>query len=215
MIRAALASVLIAAWLLLAACGSGDSASSPPASPGVGASPPASAAGTGRPASSASSAATESNVAGDIPDTQAFVATAGPGSRFRVNVPEGWARREQGGVVTFTSNFNSIRLEVLPAASAPTVDSATSTEVPQVMSAGAGVSGARVISVSRSAGTAVLITYQADSPTDPVTGKVVRLDVERYEFWRSGSEAVLTLSAAAGSDNVDPWRKVTDSFQWS
>jgi len=47
-----------------------------------------------------------------------------------------------------------------------------------------------------------------------VTGKVVRDDVERYEFWRGGTEAVLTLSGAAGSDNVDPWRLVTDSFTW-
>ena len=38
--------------------------------------------------------------------------------------------------------------------------------------------------------------------------------VERYEFWRGGTEAVVTLSGAAGSDNVDPWRLVTDSFTW-
>jgi hypothetical protein len=38
--------------------------------------------------------------------------------------------------------------------------------------------------------------------------------VERYEFWRAGHEVVLTLSAPVGSDNVDPWRKVTDSFAW-
>jgi hypothetical protein len=38
--------------------------------------------------------------------------------------------------------------------------------------------------------------------------------VERYAFWRSGREVVLTLSGAKGADNVDPWRMVTDSFRW-
>jgi hypothetical protein len=68
--------------------------------------------------------------------------------------------------------------------------------------------------VTRKAGPAVLVTYQADSPPDPVTGKVVRDDVERYEFWRNGTEVALTLAGSAGSDNVDPWKIVTDSFAW-
>ena len=66
----------------------------------------------------------------------------------------------------------------------------------------------------RTAGTAVLITYHALSAVNPVTGKVANEAVERYEFWRNGREVVLTLAAPVGSDNVDPWRKVTDSFTW-
>jgi hypothetical protein len=69
--------------------------------------------------------------------------------------------------------------------------------------------------VSRAAGPAVHITYKADAAPDPVTGKVVHDDVERYEFWLAGSEAVITLSSPQGSDNVDPWRVVTDSFSWT
>jgi hypothetical protein len=38
--------------------------------------------------------------------------------------------------------------------------------------------------------------------------------VERYSFWRSGQEVVLTLSGPQGADNVDPWRKITDSVRW-
>jgi hypothetical protein len=60
----------------------------------------------------------------------------------------------------------------------------------------------------------VLVTYGADAAADPVTGKVVHDDVERYAFWKDGKEVVLTLSGPAGSDNVDPWRVVTDSFGW-
>lgn len=68
--------------------------------------------------------------------------------------------------------------------------------------------------VQRAAGPAVLITYQAISAPDAVTGKSVTEAVERYEFWRGGQEVVLTLSAPQGADNVDPWRMITDSFRW-
>jgi hypothetical protein len=47
-----------------------------------------------------------------------------------------------------------------------------------------------------------------------VTGKVVLQDVERYVFWQAGTRATITLSSPKGSDNVDPWRKVTNSFGW-
>ena len=64
------------------------------------------------------------------------------------------------------------------------------------------------------AGPVVLVTYRANSAPDPVTGKSVVLDVERYEMWHNGTRATITLSAPQGSDNVDPWRTVTDSFRW-
>ena len=38
--------------------------------------------------------------------------------------------------------------------------------------------------------------------------------VERYTFWSSGVEAVLTLAGPKGADNVDPWRTVSDSLRW-
>ena len=69
-------------------------------------------------------------------------------------------------------------------------------------------------SVARTAGAAILITYQADSAPNPVTGKVVVEAVERYEFWRNGLRVAITLVSPVGADNVDPWRKVTDSFAW-
>jgi hypothetical protein len=52
------------------------------------------------------------------------------------------------------------------------------------------------------------------SPRDATTGKSVVLAVERYEFWKAGQLVTLTLASAKGSDNVDPWRIVTDSFGW-
>jgi hypothetical protein len=53
-----------------------------------------------------------------------------------------------------------------------------------------------------------------DSAPNPVTGKVVRDAVERFEFWKAGEEAMLSLSGPQGADNVDPWQIVSDSLHW-
>jgi hypothetical protein len=159
--------------------------------------------------------APEVNPPGDIPDDQVFVAYTPPAAGFSVKVPEGWARSEPGGgVVVFTDNLNSIRMETVAAASAPTVASAEQSEVPAITAAVKNIASTRATAVTRKAGRAVLITYRADSSPDAVTGKVRRLDVERYEFWRNGTQVILTLSGPQGADNVDPWRIVTDSFGW-
>lgn len=158
--------------------------------------------------------APEVNAAGDIPDNQAFVAYSPPAGGFTVKVPEGWSRTEAGGSVTFTDKLNSVRMETVAAASAPTVASAEQREVPAIRAASKNYEAGKVSEVTRKAGPAVLITYRADSPPNAVTGKVIHLDVERYEFWRSGTQVILTLSGPQGADNVDPWRIVTDSFGW-
>lgn len=183
--------VVVVGLLVLAGCGSG-SGSTP----------------------SGSSSVEEFSPPGDIPDDQVFVAYTPPGSAFSVKVPEGWARSSEGQAVTFTDKLNSVRLEAVPAESAPTVESATSQEVSDIAASTRGYSPGDVTKVDRDAGPAVLITYEEDSAVDPVTDKVVRDAVERYEFWRHGTEVVLTLSGPVGADNVDPWLIVSQSFTW-
>lgn len=153
--------------------------------------------------------ASDNTEAGDIPDNQVFVTYAPPGGGFSVKVPEGWSRTEAGGVVTFTDKFNSVRVETGMAPDAPTVDSVRRDVLPAV-----GAAPGKVAMVTRPAGEAILATYQADGVPDPVTAKVPRLAVERYQFWRDGRTVVLTLSGAVGSDNVDPWKIVSESFRW-
>jgi hypothetical protein len=216
MIPRLLAPLAAASGLLAAGCGSPCSS---PASTAAGtpAAVTTAPAGTGPSATAPAaqgSPAVEVNPAGDIPDNQVYVPYSLPSGAFSVRVPEGWARAGSGSAVTFTDHYNGIRLETVAAAAAPTVDSARQTELPAIRQQAAGVTGEAVSTVTRTAGGAVLITYQATSAPNPVTGRVARLAVERYEFWRSGSEAILTLSAPVGSDNVDPWKTVTDSFRW-
>ncbi len=164
--------------------------------------------------STPASGAPEVNAAGDIPDNQAFVSYTPPAGGFSLKVPEGWARTEAGGATAFTDKFNSIRVEAQPRPTAPTVASAQQDELPAIRAGVTHFQAGKVSSVNRTAGPAVLITYGADAPANAVTSKVVALDVERYEFWRAGTEVVVTLSAPHGADNVDPWKTVTDSFGW-
>jgi hypothetical protein len=150
---------------------------------------------------------------GDIPDNQAFVAYAPASAVYEIKVPEGWSRKETSTSVMFTDKFNAIQVELVPAPSAPTQASGQA-EVQSLARTVPCFAAASVSTITRKAGPAVLIKYRAASQADAVTGKVVTDDVERHEFWHNGTEAIITLSAPAGSDNVDPWKIVTDAFKW-
>jgi len=159
--------------------------------------------------------AAEVNPAGDIPDNQAFVAFSPSGSDYSVKVPEGWSKTEPGGATTFTDKLNAIKTEENSSATAPTVASVGATEVPKLSKSVSGFANPQVTEVKRNSGSAVLITYEAKSKTDPVTGKSGTDDVERYLFSKNGKVVTLTLSGPQGADNVDPWMIVTDSFRWN
>ncbi|MFF4829614.1 hypothetical protein ACFY20_43405 [Streptomyces sp. NPDC001312] len=161
-------------------------------------------------------APTESNPPGDIPDNQAYVAyrPSGGFTGFTVKVPEGWARTTNGATTVFTDKLNRIQISAATATTAPTEGSVTNTVVPQLHGQVSKFAHPKVSVVQRRAGTAVLLTYQGDSAADPVTGKVVRDAFERYAFYRQGHEVDLTLSGPVNADNVDPWRIVSDSFDW-
>jgi hypothetical protein len=75
-------------------------------------------------------------------------------------------------------------------------------------------SGAKVSTVTRTAGRARRSSYLAAGQPDAVTGKRRTDAVERYEFTHGARRVVLTLSGPRGADNVDPWRIVTDSLRW-
>jgi hypothetical protein len=190
--------LILALPLLAAACGA--------STPGGSTAP---AGGGGSP-----SPAQEVNPGGDIPDTQAYIAYSFPSGAFTITVPEGWARTVTNGVITFTSHYNSVTLQTVAAASAPTTSSASAHEVPAIQRQSSSVVIGKVSALVRTAGPVILITYHTNSPADPVTGRYAVVAVERYEFWRNGVEAVVTLAAPVGADNVDPWKTITNSFAW-
>ncbi|MCU1457791.1 MAG: hypothetical protein JWL73_1883 [Actinomycetia bacterium] len=164
--------------------------------------------------STPTSAAPEVSPAGDISDTQAYVPYSPAAGGYTVSVPEGWARTDQTNGAVFSDKFNSIRIEQTAAATAPTTASVQADVVPQIRAEG-GTAIAGASKVTRKGGDAIRITYFQDSAADATTGKKVTLAVERYLFWKNGSLVSITLSAPKGSDNVDPWRTITDGFAWT
>ena len=49
---------------------------------------------------------------------------------------------------------------------------------------------------------------------DPVTGKRLKLIIDRYEYGNKGKVAVLDLATPEGVDNVDAYRMISESFEW-
>ncbi len=206
--------VIVAALVAGVALTSAGCASSPSSPP----SPPASIGSGQLPSAGATSAGSgtappvEVNPPGDIPDNQAFVPYTGAG--FTVSVPEGWARTTGSAGVVFSDKYNSVTVATASAPAAPTPTTVRSMELPSIQAVAKGFVLGTISTVQRKAGPAVLLSYQALSAVNPVTGKVANEAVERYEFWRNGQQVVLILAAPVGSDNLDPWRTVTDSFTW-
>ncbi|WP_020557712.1 hypothetical protein [Embleya scabrispora] len=157
----------------------------------------------------------EASSAGDIPDNQAFVIQMPAGSGITLKVPEGWAGTTTGGTTAFTDKLNRIEITPMAAPSAPTPQSVLAQDVPELQGRVPKFEIGATSTVNRPAGAAVLLTYKGDTAPDPVTGKVVRDEFERYAFFHDGRETVVTLSGPVGADNVDPWRIVTDSLAWT
>jgi hypothetical protein len=150
---------------------------------------------------------------GDIPDNQAYVEYRPASGRYAVKIPEGWARTESGDTATFTDKLNTITIAAGTRATAPDEASGRA-DLDTMKGSVKGFAAGAASTVHRPAGDALLVTYRADAEPDPVTGKVVSDDVERYQFWHAGQLVTLTVAAPHGADNVDPWRTVTDSLRW-
>lgn len=157
--------------------------------------------------------APETNPPGDIPDNQAFVAYDAAGG-FSVKVPEGWSRQVTPNRAEFTDKLNTIGVAWAPAASAPTVASVQSVDVPKLQASEAAFKLSGVSAATLPAGPAVLVKYQENSAPNSVTGKQYRLDVLRYTVFRNGTRLDLSLLSPVGADNVDPWKIVTQSLTW-
>jgi hypothetical protein len=159
--------------------------------------------------------APESLPPGDIPDTTAYVAYAVPGAGYKVSTPEGWSRTSVGGVVSFTDKLNAVRISATPAHGALTVASTRRSLLPKLASSVKGYKLESVTSVTRTAGPAIRTVYLSYSPRDPVTNRFGVLAVERYDFLHKGRVVTLVLSSPNGSDNVDPWKKITNSLAFT
>jgi len=163
--------------------------------------------------------APETNPPGDIPDSQAFVTYTAPAGTspagFSLKVPEGWALSERPDGAAFADKYGSIDISLAGAASAPTLKGVRQQEVAKLVKSGRAVRISAIRQVTLPAGPAVLIVYTSNSDPNAVTDKQIRLENNRYLFYRAGHEAALTLSAPAGADNADQWQLMAKSFRWN
>jgi hypothetical protein len=129
-------------------------------------------------------------------------------------VPEGWAQTISGTDVSFVSNLNALQVTLTNTSTQPTASSVRNDQAVTLQQTGRAIRDVQVKDVQLPNGTAVLITYTSNSDPNSVTNKQVRLENNRYLFFRNGKLAALTLSAPAGADNVDQWARIASSFKW-
>ena len=157
--------------------------------------------------------APEHNPPGDIPDTQVFVAYASP-LGFVLKVPEGWSRKDNAQSVSFADKYNTIEVALSALSAGPTAVSVKSEEVPALEKAGHAVKVTKIKDVRLKGGPAILISYTSNSEPNQVTSKQIRLEHDRYLFYKDGKLAALDMAAPQGADNVDDWSLMANSFRW-
>lgn len=159
--------------------------------------------------------APEQNPVGDIPDTQAFVSYQASAGGYTLDVPEGWARTTTGTDVRFISKFNGVSVAITPAQAAPTAATARDTVLAALATQGRAVTIGDVSDVTLPAGSAVRAVVTENSAPDPVTNKHLRIEENVYLLYHNGSLATMTLWAPQGADNVDQWKRMSESFRWN
>ena len=150
----------------------------------------------------------------DIPDTQVFVKYTSSSGKYQLEVPEGWAQAINGTDVSFVNNLNALQVTLANASTQPTASSVRNDQAVTLQQTGRAVRDVQVQDVQLPNGPVVLITYTSNSDPNPVTNKQVRLENNRYLFFKNGKLATLTLSAPVGADNVDQWARIAGSFKW-
>jgi len=151
-----------------------------------------------------------SAAAGDIPDNQVFLAFSNRAAGYSMKYPEGWAQQGSGDRVTFRDKNNIVRI-VVGAGAAPS-HASVQADVAHLGNAQI-QAGAQQMTISGKP--AFKVVYSTESAPNAVTGKRVKLVVDRYYLWKGGRRAVVDLGTPEGVDNVDAYRLMIESFRWS
>ena len=218
-LRRSLQALAVAALLTgVAACGgtTGSSATSTPAASASATTPaadPSTSASSAAPANTDAPVPVESNPPGDIPDNLAFVSYTNKAGGYTFTHPEGWAQTGTGTQVLFTDKLNGVAVDSLKASAAPTVASATSSDVPRLKSTVPAFELVDITAVTVPAGDGVHIVFRRNSEPDAVTGKVFRDEVEEYLVYHGGELVRMDLYGPVGADNVDAYRTMSQSLR--
>ncbi|MHB1652159.1 MAG: hypothetical protein ACYCVD_06725 [Desulfitobacteriaceae bacterium] len=202
--------VALLAMVSLAGCGT----TTAPTHPAT-AQPSTSSTQGGQPIQGEKALPPEKNPVGDIPDSQAFIRYSSAVGGYSLEVPEGWARTEQGTEASFINKFNGVRVTIGATSAQPDAQSIQTNQVATLIKTGRAVQVANVKNINLPGGHAVLVSFSSNSDPNSVTGKQIRLENSSYYFYKNGKLATVTVWAPLGSDNVDQWKRISESFRWN
>jgi hypothetical protein len=214
----AVAAAVLLAPLTAAGCGSGGHKAAAPKTAGVTTPPTTPSATTGTTTASAPAnsgpgalqAEANSAAAGDIPDNQVFLVFTNRTAGYSMKYPEGWAQQGSADQVTFRDKNNIVRI-VVGRGAAPTQAAVRA----DVMQLGRARVESQPQAMTIAGRPAFKVVYSTESAPNAVTGKRVKLVVDRYYLWKGGRRAVVDLGTPVGVDNVDAYRMMIESFRWS
>lgn len=154
----------------------------------------------------------QSAATGDIPDNQVFLVFSDRPAGYAIRYPEGWARKGSGADVVFQEKGNVIHV-VVAKGPAPTAATATAA-LTRLKSADPTIKIGKAERLTIGGAPVIKVTYTRLSAPSPVTGKRLPLTIDRYLYARNGKVAVVDLGTPVGVDNVDAYRKISESFRW-
>ena len=196
---------LALAGLLLAGCGGSAHKAASTTAPAQPAATTTAKTGT-TPGVSPLQAEAASAAAGDIPDNQVFIAFHDAGGGYSIKYPEGWAQQGGGKTVTFRDKNNIVRVVIRPGGPL------TAAQIQQELHSVHVQQPPKPLTLAGSQ--AFKAVYTTESAPNPVTGKRVTLQIDRYYLPHGGTEAIVDLAAPVGVDNVDAYRMIVESFKW-
>jgi hypothetical protein len=201
---------------LIAGCGSSSSSKTTPATSGgssaAGATFTQPAAGSSNQGAGALSADARSAATGDIPDTQVFLVLTDKAGGFSMKYPEGWTQSGSARDVTFRDKNNLVHVLVATAA-APTPASVAA-QLNALKQSDPTLTFRSPQTLTIGSSPVVKAVYTTESAPNPVTGKRVKLIVDRYELAAGGRVATVDLGTPVGVDNVDAYRMMIESYRW-
>lgn len=131
---------------------------------------------------------------------------------YSIKYPEGWTQSGRAHDITFRDKNNLVHV-LIAAGGAPTAASLT-TQLNALKASDPTLIFRAVKAVRVGSNHAMRAVYTTESSPNPVTGKRVKLIVDRYELAHGGHVATVDLGTPVGVDNVDAYRMMIDSFRW-
>jgi hypothetical protein len=131
---------------------------------------------------------------------------------FSMKYPEGWTQSGHAHSITFRDKNNVVHVLIASGAS-PTTASLTA-QLNALKKSNPTLTFQPPRTLKMGSNSVVKAVYTTESAPDPVTGKRVKLIVDRYELARGHHVATVDLGTPVGVDNVDAYRMMIASFQW-